>query len=158
MSLQFTFSSPFVSNITDYKSVETALKAAVFRSTKINPANVLVATSKTSQLCGLSIPPIYSNGFQTTSLSLFGKAILEQEKYLDSKYFGHKRIHLDAALAISTISFGIVQNVPGPLLQGLERTQSFEYNLTKAINTSISNGRFSVHLVAAAVHFLPNIY
>lgn len=102
-------------NITDYAAVISAIKVAVFRSTKISTSNIKVGNSKSSELCGISIPPLYGSAAEAASLSVLGKALLAQQEIIDSHNpsYDFKRIHLNAAPSKSIVSFAAVQNVPG---------------------------------------------
>ena len=102
-------------NITDYAAVVSAIKVAVFRSTKISASNMLVGSSKSSDLCGVSIPPLYGSAAEAESFSVLGKALLAQQGIIDSHNpnYDFKRIHLNAAPSKSIVSFAAVQNVPG---------------------------------------------
>lgn len=117
VSLRFTFAASYTGNITDYKAVVLAIKAAVFRSTKISASNIQVGTSKSSELCGMSIPPLNGPTAQAHSLSVLGTALLAQQRIFDSKNldydFNYKRIHLTAAPDTTMVTFAAVQNVPG---------------------------------------------
>jgi hypothetical protein len=117
VSLRLTFAASYIGNITDYKDVVLAIKAAVFRSTKISASNIQVGTSRSSMLCGVSIPPVYGRKAQALSLSVLGEALLTQQRIFDSKNpnydLNFRRIHLTAAPDTSIITFAAVQNVPG---------------------------------------------